>query len=287
MTQTIGTTGAEDLIIETSGTQAIHIDAQQRVLVGPAAAAATGNAPQLRVQTGGPYAEPQVQVIQSTDNDFARVRMVSTRVLPPIDQGGQPTRFQTIWDLAAGEDSFRIWRQTGSQQGANYVFIGGNGWVGLGTEDPHALLDVNGTVKASVLDITGADLAERFAATEQVDPGTVLVIDPDEPGRLRPCAVPYDPGVAGVASGAVDLSAGVTLASDVDGIAVALAGRVWCQAEADSGPIRPGDRLTTSSIPGHAMRVSNKSRAIGAVIGKAMSHLDRGTGRVLTLVHLA
>lgn len=110
-----------------------------------------------------------------------------------------------------------------------------------------------------MLDIAGADLAERFVSTERVDPGTVLVIDPDEPGRLRPCATPYDPGVAGVASGAEDVSAGVTLANDMDGIAVALAGRVWCQAEADGAPIRPGDRLATSSVPGHAMRVSDKA----------------------------
>src|SRR5439155_3770698 len=174
-----------------------------------------------------------------------------------------------IWDLAAGQDSFRIWRQVPGQGGANHVFIAGNGWVGIGTEDPHARLDVNGTVRTSVIEITGADLAEQFAVSERIPPGTVLVIDPDEPGRLRPCHEAYDARVAGIASGAGGVHAGVTLASDVDGVSVALAGRVWCQAEAQSASIRPGDRLTTSSVPGHAMRACEPGLAICAVIGKA------------------
>ena len=58
------------------------------------------------------------------------------------------------------------------------------------------------------------------------------------------------------------------------------------EADASAGPIKPGDLLTTSDIPGHAKKVTNQARAQGAVIGKAMSPLGEGDGMVLVLVTL-
>jgi hypothetical protein len=71
-----------------------------------------------------------------------------------------------------------------------------------------------------------------------------------------------------------------------DGQDVALSGRVYVRADASTDAIRPGDLLTTSSLRGHAMKATDHARAQGAVIGKAMSSLDRGTGLVLVLVAL-
>jgi len=51
-------------------------------------------------------------------------------------------------------------------------------------------------------------------------------------------------------------------------------------------PIKPGDLLTTSDTPGHAMKVTEHPRAQGAILGKAMSSLESGTGLVLVLVTL-
>jgi hypothetical protein len=67
---------------------------------------------------------------------------------------------------------------------------------------------------------------------------------------------------------------------------VALSGRVWVYCDANANPIKPGDLLTTSNVPGHAMKVRNYSRAQGAVIGKAMTGLKSGKGLVLVLVSL-
>lgn len=88
-------------------------------------------------------------------------------------------------------------------------------------------------------------------------------------------------------SGAGGLDPGVTLnqtGSPEDTREVALAGRAWCLADAAYGTIRPGDRLTTSDTPAHAMRVADNERAVGAVIGKAMTSLEEGRGLVLVLV---
>jgi hypothetical protein len=67
---------------------------------------------------------------------------------------------------------------------------------------------------------------------------------------------------------------------------VALTGRVYCWADAANGSIGPGDLLTTSDTPGHAMKVTDHAKAQGAILGKAMSSLENGKGLVLVLVSL-
>ena len=61
-------------------------------------------------------------------------------------------------------------------------------------------------------------------------------------------------------------------------------GRVYCWADATTAPIVPGDLLTTSNVPGHAMRANDAQMIHGAVIGKAMSPLSEGRGLVLVLI---
>jgi hypothetical protein len=61
---------------------------------------------------------------------------------------------------------------------------------------------------------------------------------------------------------------------------------VWCLVDADRGAIKTGDLLTTSSTPGHAMKVADSTRAFGAVLGKALSELPSGRGLVQILVAL-
>ena len=67
---------------------------------------------------------------------------------------------------------------------------------------------------------------------------------------------------------------------------VALTGRVYVQADASNGAIKPGDLLTTSSTPGRAMKVTDHAKAAGAILGKAMTGLSEGQGMVLVLVTL-
>jgi len=52
------------------------------------------------------------------------------------------------------------------------------------------------------------------------------------------------------------------------------------------GFIVPGDLLTTAATPGHAMRVTDPTKASGAILGKAMTGLSEGRGLVLVLVSL-
>jgi hypothetical protein len=63
-------------------------------------------------------------------------------------------------------------------------------------------------------------------------------------------------------------------------------GKAMCRADAGHGPIRAGDLLTSSSSVGCAMRAADPQQAFGAVIGKALTPLDDGTGLVEMLIGL-
>ena len=74
-----------------------------------------------------------------------------------------------------------------------------DGFVGIRTAAPASELDVNGTTRTTVLQITGgANVAEPFAVTGDVQPGMVVAIDPSNPGQLRIADRAYDRTVAGL-----------------------------------------------------------------------------------------
>ncbi|MCG3132720.1 MAG: hypothetical protein FLDDKLPJ_03586 [Phycisphaerae bacterium] len=147
-------------------------------------------------------------------------------------------------------------------------------------------------ITASELVLTGgADIAEPFNIRDAApQAGMVVVIDPANAGELRLSTEPYDRKVVGVVSGAGDVKPGLRLGqkgSIADGEhPVALTGRVYVWCDASAGSIAPGDLLTTSTTPGHAMKAADHDRAQGAVLGKAMTGLREGKGLVLVLVTL-
>ena len=177
------------------------------------------------------------------------------------------------WFEASGTNGRGIWAKGGS-----------NGYAG----------EFEGKVKVQVLEITGgADLSEQFEVSGEVGKvkaGMVVCIDTDNPGNLVVSSKAYDRTVAGIVSGAGGVKPGMLMGQKgtmADGEhPVALTGRVYCWADATSGPVQPGDLLTTSNTPGHAMKITDYTKAQGAILGKAMSSLEEGRGLVLVLVTL-
>jgi len=179
----------------------------------------------------------------------------------------------------------------GAPLDAVYVDVAGN--VGIGTTAPTTALDVRGTTTTYTLEVTGgADLSESFDVSREgnILPGMVVSIDPDRPGGLRIARGEYDRTVAGVVSGAGGVRPGMVMGQSgtvaTGEHPIALTGRVYVYADASSGPIRPGDLLTTSLVPGYAMKVADHDRAVGCILGKAMTGLDQGQGLILALVAL-
>jgi hypothetical protein len=175
--------------------------------------------------------------------------------------------------------------------GTKRMTIDNYGNVGIGTASPQSLLQVNGTATVNVLEILGgSDVAEPFAmSAPDVPKGAVVVIDDEHPGALKLSDRAYDQRVAGVVSGANGINPGLTLQQQgvtQGGQNVALTGRVYALAEAGADPIKPGDLLTTSAVPGHCMKASDPVKAQGAILGKAMTGLKEARGMVLVLVTL-
>jgi len=135
-----------------------------------------------------------------------------------------------------------------------------------------------------------ADLAEHVNASEPLEPGDVVEIDPDNSQHFRLASSAGSRLVAGV----ISTQPGVVLGSNADPIngdedtrpVLALAGRVPVKATTENGPIRSGDILISSSTPGYAMRCDDPASAMGAVIGKALEPLEEGVGLIMIQVTL-
>lgn len=190
-----------------------------------------------------------------------------------------------------------------------FVIYGNDVRVGIQTTTPQEKLHVNGHTHASgrllltaLPWVTGVaprikigyddkfytlDLAESFDADHEVSAGTVLTISPDQSAiRLTPSSSAYDPNVIGVVSTspAVVLKGHETImmpdpaefAVPTNTPPIALKGRVPVKVTLENGPIQPGDALTTSSLPGHAMKSTDWDRSWGTTIGKAMEPFTGG-----------
>jgi len=272
--------GAGVLLSNSNGTLTISIDAD------------SDDAAQLDLRNA---AGTQTLLMDADDGGDAGARL---RL-----RDGTMTRFELDADNAGGG----AWMAMANSGGLNTVTITADYndnasqiMLRQGAGVPAVVLyaDYEGSGKsrivADVMEIkAGSDLSERFDVSspdDNVQPGMVVCIDPSKPGALSISREAYDRKVAGILSGAGGVEPGMIMAqegSPADGEhPVALTGRVYCRADASQDPIEPGDLLTTSPTPGHAMKVRDYARAQGAVIGKAMTSLPAGQGLVLVLVNL-
>ncbi len=194
------------------------------------------------------------------------------------------------WVWYSTGDIARFWR---SGVG-DLIAIKTDGNVGIGTTDPKYKLDVRGgdinvgntamvTPKeklAMANDRVGLDVAEIFQTNDEVEIGDVLVVSKD--GRkLEKTVRPYDVRVIGVVSGSPavvfegsDLKIGAKPFRFTKGTKppIALAGRVPVKVSLENGEIKPGDFLTTSSVPGVAMKATEG----GATLGIALESYSGG-----------
>ena len=173
---------------------------------------------------------------------------------------------------------------------ATSMFLGATNATPTTNADVKLHVDGDAQVDGAIYISGGADLAEGFhiVASEKVEPGTVVSIDPNNIGKLVVTNEANDTKVAGVVSGGNGIKAGLIMTQTgtlADGeYPIALTGRVWVKCTNENGTIGVGDLLTTAATAGHAMKADG-SKSQGAILGKAMSPCTK-KGMVLTLISL-
>ncbi|HDP73687.1 MAG TPA: hypothetical protein ENN46_01885 [Candidatus Woesearchaeota archaeon] len=135
--------------------------------------------------------------------------------------------------------------------------------------------NILGTVQGA-----GGDIAENVFFSGAPKPGDVVVISGDL--TVKKSSKPYDTSAAGI----ISTKPAYLLAMERDGLPLALSGIVPTKVVNETGFIRPGDLLTTSSKEGHAMKCESLSLCKGAIVGKALGSLDKETGVIEVLVML-
>jgi len=138
--------------------------------------------------------------------------------------------------------------------------------------------------------LCGGDYAEAVNAKgsrKTYEPGDVLVIGDGNEGEVEKSAEPYSTMVAGIfATKPGVIGRRQSLLKESEEIPMAMVGIVPTKVTAENGPIHRGDLLVSSSTAGFAMKGTDRTRLVGAVIGKAMGPLESGTGVIEVLVTL-
>jgi site-specific recombinase XerD len=147
-----------------------------------------------------------------------------------------------------------------------------------------------GTIYAANTSVQAADLAENYISSQNLQPGDVVSAeDLGNSMAIIASTKPYQSDVIGI----VSTHPGVTLNSGAETdsghpyiFPLALQGRVPVKVSSINGDIQPGDELTSSSIPGVAMKATDS----GQVIGKALeAYSDSNTnaiGEITVFVNL-
>jgi len=170
--------------------------------------------------------------------------------------------------------------------------VGGNLKLTAGTGASMTYQD--GTVQSTAWNgvLQGGDYAESVDVSgdrAQYAPGDVLVVDPAAEGRFLKSSQPYSTAVMGIYStrpGVVGRRQKSDRSHMAEEVPMAMIGVVPTKVTAEGGPIKPGDLLVTSSTPGYAMRGTDRSLLTGAIIGKALGHLNSGKGLIEVAVSL-
>ncbi len=248
-----------------------------------------------------------------TPNTSVRMRFVA-------GEDSQPTEIGNIRSVLTVGLSGGSYMGLGGQGQIDTMVLTSNGAVGIGTTAPGALFSVGSLSQFTVNSLgnvttpsvttpslifpgsnagpqttpwtgvlCGGDYAEAVDPAGDLKsyaPGDVLVIA-DGAEDVRKSSEPYATTVAGIyATKPGVVGRRESLPKDGSDFPMAMVGIVPTKVTAENGPIHKGDLLVSSSRPGYAMKGTDRSRMLGAVIGKAMRALDSGDGVIDVLVTL-
>jgi hypothetical protein len=203
-----------------------------------------------------------VALVSSGDTSVGGNIYVTGNVVGVVSTGSQPY-ITNLSNVAIGNLAV-----TGITNLSGNVYPTANSSIGIGSSSSWF-----GAIYGTAVHALYADLAERYTSDSQYPPGTVVIFGTDT--EVTASYQPNDTRVAGV----VSTNPAYTMNSGIDGVDVALTGRVPCQVV---GEVKRGDLMVTSAIPGVAM--ANNTPAIGTVIGKALGNYNSATVGLIEVV---
>ncbi len=113
----------------------------------------------------------------------------------------------------------------------------------------------------------GADLAENYYSDTPLEAGTVVALDEKQSAYVHEVSGAYQKDMLGV----VATSPGIVLGDPgTNGYPVALVGRVPVKVTNENGQIYAGDRLTSATRSGYAMRATQAGRVLGQSLSDAV-----------------
>lgn len=148
-----------------------------------------------------------------------------------------------------------------------------------------------GTIYASNTTVQSADLAENYISSQILESGDIVMPASDGNNQaVMKTSQEYQSQTIGI----ISAKPGVTLNSDATTdtthpnlYPMALQGRVLVKVTSQNGPIAAGDILTTSSIPGVAMKATKN----GTVVAKALEGYNstdpQSVGKIMVFVGIA
>ena len=186
-----------------------------------------------------------------------------------------------------GDASHFSWNET-----TNTVNITGSLCLVNGTSDTACSSSDAGTIYASELSIhSAADLAENYVSSQALEPGDLVV--PEGKGNAQAIVKAtdaYQPQLIGIIStkpGFILNSDATTDATHPHRYPLALQGRVPVKVSTINGSIQAGDELTSSVIPGVAMKATKGGQTIGKALESYANADPFVVGKIMGFVNLS
>lgn len=181
-----------------------------------------------------------------------------------------PSSGSNIRINVGGTSNVAVFSTTGMTLTGSITNGGSNGVGNIGSSTGYF-----NTVFAKATSAQYADLAEMYQGDDSYMPGTVV-----EFGGTHEITITTALSSTGVA-GVVSTNPSYLMNSGLTGpnsVPVALTGRVPCQV---LGPVKKGDRLVSSAIPGVAQALDASSYQPGCMIGKSLEDWSEATVKLI------
>ncbi|HSW97599.1 MAG TPA: hypothetical protein VLF89_07280 [Candidatus Saccharimonadales bacterium] len=148
-----------------------------------------------------------------------------------------------------------------------------------------------GTIYATNTTVQSADVAENYVSSQTLEPGDVIM--PASDGNNQ-AVIKTTSAYQSQTIGIVSTKPGVTLNSDAQKdvqhpnlYPIALQGRVPVKVSTMNGDIHTGDLLTSSSVPGVAMKATKAGQIIGKALEEYTNTDSKTDGKIMVFVNIS